>query len=151
MSCHINKDGCCPSCCDRGCTICRCNEPDFEAERDQALAEVKRLKALMPHCGQCGQPYLDKACGPTHAALAQPMRMPGEAQRWRERAEEAEATERLAVVVFLRKAVVGLRAPHYRRTHAEKQHGITKAAILEHAADCIERGEHTTDNEGDGA
>jgi len=63
---------------------------------DAIVAEVERLRGLMPTCGQCGKAYLERACGPTHAALAQPMLVPGEAQRWRVRAERAEAeNERL--------------------------------------------------------
>ncbi len=53
--------------------------------------EVDRLRKLMPICDQCGEPYLDRACGPTHAALAEPMRRPGEAQKNRLLGETAEA------------------------------------------------------------
>ena len=63
---------------------------DAEARADRAETRARALRALMPTCGQCGKGYLELACGPTHAALAEPMRTPGEAQRQRERAERAE-------------------------------------------------------------
>ncbi len=61
-----------------------------EATR-KALAELDRLREWIGTCGQCGQLWADRACGPTHAALAHSMRIPGEAQRWRAEAEQQEA------------------------------------------------------------
>jgi hypothetical protein len=39
-------------------------------QRGSWASDVAREALAAPICGQCGQPFSEPACGPTHAALA---------------------------------------------------------------------------------